>query len=62
MERGTKVWIREDPHCPWVEASYEFRLAHTEPLGHHSVMLERNRGRRVVCSCNLSTVEPLLTA
>jgi hypothetical protein len=29
-----------------------------EPLGHHSVMLTNGGGRRVVCGCKTSTVDP----
>lgn len=57
MNKGDKLWVLDDGK--WLEAAYEFRCVDQEPLGHHSVMLVNGDGRRVVCGCKTSTVEPL---
>ena len=56
MQRGEKLWVRDGG--AWQSATYEFRVEQGEPLGRHSVMLSNGGGRRVVCSCDTSTVEP----
>lgn len=56
MNRGEKLWVLDGNE--WKEATYEFRVENLEPLGSHSVMLLDGGGRRVVCSCKTSTVEP----
>lgn len=48
MERGTKLWVRETPEGPWLEATYELRIERGEPLGKHSVYLLNGAGRRIV--------------
>lgn len=58
MKTGDKLWVRESSAGKWLEATYEFRIELSEPLGHHSVMLASGGGRRVVCGCNTSTVDP----
>lgn len=58
MKTGDKLWVRESSAGTWLEATYEFRIELSEPLGHHSVMLASGGGRRVVCGCNTSTVDP----
>lgn len=57
MERGEQLWIQTDDG-KWREATYEFRIMRSEPLGHNSVMLADGGGRRIVCGCKTSTVKP----
>lgn len=58
MNRADQLWVREDSHSAWQEATYEFRIERGEPLGHHSVMLASGGGRRVVCGCNTRIEDP----
>jgi hypothetical protein len=56
MNRGEKLWVEDDGvRCA---ATYEFLVTNNEPLGHHSVMLDNGSGRRVICGCKTSTVDP----
>lgn len=63
MNRGDKLWVLVNNAAPypsmvWVEAIYEFRIEHGEPLGQHSVMLSNGGGRRILSSAYTSTVDP----
>lgn len=61
MIRGDRLWVHNGDGV-WLEAKYEFRVVHSEPLGQHSVMLCDGGGRRVVCSCRTSVTDPGTTS
>lgn len=60
MNRGEQLWVLEGGS--WLEATYEFRVEKSEPLGRHSVMLVNGGGRRVVCGCKTLTETPPVSA